>query len=195
MVPGVAVGGELVAAAFQVAGGHIVEGEGACGEVLAGELALDGRLALGEPVERSVEVIGGGVLTAEERAEGGLAGGAEFALDAQLGAGFEEAGEDHGEGEGALGGGFVEEGGVEADAAGRAEEGADGAMEAREAGLHGGSGGEPVGESQAEEVDDGLGQGGEVGEGAFPDLAVLPVGFAEEMAGRLASEGGGNVYV
>ena len=49
-------------------------------------------------------------------------------------------------------------------------------------------GGEFVAEGLAEQVDDGLGEGGEVGEGAFLDLAVFPVGFAEEVAGLATSE-------
>ena len=109
------------------------------------ELALDGGLAQGEPVHGVVEVVGGGVAEVEQGGEGGAAGGAEFALDAQLGAGAEQAGDDHGEGE-------------------------------------------------AEQVDEVLGEGGEVGEGAFFDLAVFPVGFAEEVAGGLAGVGGGDVH-
>ncbi len=76
--------------------------------------------------------------------------------------------------------------------------GAGGAVEA--AGAEGecgavGTDGEAVGESEAEDVDEGLGEGGKVGEGAVLDLAVLPVGFAEEVAGGLAGEGGGDVHV
>ena len=38
--------------------------------------------------------------------------------------------------------------------------------------------GQFVAEGPAQQVDDGLGERGEVGEGAFLDSAVLPVGFA-----------------
>ena len=92
-----------------------------------------------------------------------------------------------GEGEGALAAGPGEEQGVELEAAGSAEDGADGAV------LAGGAGGELVGEGEAEQVDEVLGEGGEVGEGAFFDLAVFPVEFAEEVAGGLAGVGGGDV--
>ena len=53
------------------------------------------------------------------------------------------------------------------------------------------AGGELVGEGEAEQVDEVLGEGGE---GAFFDLAVFPVGFAEEVAGGLAGVGGGDVH-
>ena len=56
------------------------------------------------------------------------------------------------------------------------------------------AGGELVGEGEAEQVDEVLGEGGEVGEGAFFDLAVFPVGFAEEVAGGLAGVGGDDVH-
>ena len=89
VVAGVAAGGELAAGALEVAGGDVVQGEGAGGEVAFRELALDGGLAQGEPVHGVVEVVGGGVAEVEQGGEGGAAGGAEFALDAQLGAGAE----------------------------------------------------------------------------------------------------------
>ena len=54
--------------------------------------------------------------------------------------------------------------------------------------------GDDHGEGEAEQVDEVLGEGGEVGEGAFFDLAVFPVGFAEEVAGGLAGVGGGDVH-
>ncbi len=91
VVAGVAVRGELAAGAFDVAGGEVVEGEGAGLEMARGEMALDGGLALGEPVHGLVEIVGGGVGDVEEGGEGGAAGGAELALDAQLGAGLEQA--------------------------------------------------------------------------------------------------------
>ena len=78
-----------------------------------------------------------------------------------------------------------------------AEDGADGAVLAGGAGEEAGAviaEGEAVGEGEAEEVDEVLGEGGEVGESAFLDLAVLPVGFAEEVAGGLAGEAGGDVH-
>ena len=119
VVAGVAAGGKLAAGALEVAGGDVVQGEGAGGEVAFGELALNGGLAQGEPVHGVVEVVGGGVAEVEQGGQGGAAGGAEFALDAQLGAGAEQAGDDHGEGEGALAAGPGEEQGVEWEAAGQ----------------------------------------------------------------------------
>ena len=183
VVAGVAVRGELAAGAFDVAGGEVVEGEGAGLEMARGEMALDGGLALGEPVHGLVEIVGGGVGDVEEGGEGGAAGGAELTLDAQLGAGLEQAAGDHGKGEGAAA--------VELEALGGAVEAAGAEGECGAVGTDG----EAVGESEAEDVDEGLGEGGKVGEGAFLDLAVLPVGFAEEVAGGLAGEGGGDVHV
>ncbi len=191
VVAGVAVRGELAAGAFEVAGGEVVEGEGAGLEMARGEMALDGGLALGEPVHGLVEIVGGGVGDVEEGGEGGAAGGAELALDAQLGAGLEQAAGDHDKGEGAAAVGLVEEQAVELEALGGAEEAAGAEGECGAVGTDG----EAVGESEAEDVDEGLGEGGKVGEGAFLDLAVLPVGFAEEVAGGLAGEGGGDVHV
>ena len=197
VVAGVAAGGKLVAGALDVAGGDVVEREGAIAEMQLGELALDGALAVGEPVHGVVEGIDLGVVEGEQGGESGLAGRAELALDAQLGAGLEQAADDHGEHEGALATGLVEEQAVEAELADEAEDGADGAVMAGGAGTDGGglgSGGELVLEGELEEVDGVLGEAGEVGEGAFLDLAVLPVGFAEEVAGGAALEGGGNVH-
>ncbi len=94
------------------------------GVAVRGELALDGGLALGEPVHGLVEIVGGGVGDVEEGGEGGAAGGAELALDAQLGAGLEQAAGDHGKGEGAVAVGLVEEQAVELEALGGAEEAA-----------------------------------------------------------------------
>ena len=138
VVAGVAAGSEFVAAALDVAGGDVVEGEGAVAEMQLGELALDGALAVGEPVHGVVEGIDLGVLEGEQGGEGGLAGGAELALDAQLGAGLEQAADDPGEHEGALATGLVEEQAVEAELADEAEDGADGAVMAGGAGPDGG---------------------------------------------------------
>ena len=74
--------------------------------MLFGELALDGALAGGEPVHGVVEGVNLGVLNGEQGGEGGPAGGADLAFDAELGAGLEEAADDHGEGEGALAAGL-----------------------------------------------------------------------------------------
>ena len=48
-----------------------------------GQIALDLRLALGEPVKRSMQGVSGGVAQVEEGCEGGLPAGAEFAFDAR----------------------------------------------------------------------------------------------------------------
>ena len=140
-------------------------------DLLAGEL-VDGVVAQGgDPVE---------------------AGRLEILVDAGLGDHAPVA--DQGDAGGAAVGGLVEEQAVELgalggaeDGAGGAEDGAGGAVEA--AGAEGecgavGTDGEAVGESEAEDE-----------KGAVLDLAVLPVGFGEEVAGGLAGEGGGDVNV
>ena len=129
--------------------------------------------------------------------QGGLACGAEFAFEAQLGAGLEQAGEDQGEGQRALAAGLVEEQAVEAQAAGEAEQSGDGTVLAGAANLDGGGGaaeGELLVEGGLEQVDEGLGERGEIGKGAFVDLAAVPVGFAQEVAGGLTGEGGCDVH-
>ena len=112
--------------------------------------------------------------------------------------GLEQAADDHREGAGACGDGLVEEQALEVELARESEDGADGAVLAggADADRFGGGfgGGEFVAEGFAEQVDDVLGEGGEVGEGAFLDVAVLPVGLAEEVAGFGAVEGGSDVH-
>ena len=112
-------------------------GEGAVSEVLAGELALDGALAGGEPVHGVVEGVNLGALEGDQGGESGLAGRAELAFDAELATRLEVAADDHGEGEGALGAGLVEEHPVELEPAGEAEDGADGTVMAGAAGTDG----------------------------------------------------------
>ena len=172
-VGAVVAGGELAAGALEVAGGDVVQGEGAGGEVAFRELALDGGLAQGEPVHGVVEVVGGGVAEVEQGGEGGAAGGAEFALDAQLGAGAEQAGDDHGEGEGALAAGP----GEEQESSWRRPAVPRTALTAPcwRAGPRARA--EPswpaeswLARGEAEQVDEVLGEGGEVGEGAFLTL-------------------------
>ena len=56
-------------------------------------------------------------------------------------------------------------------------------------------GGDLASEGEAEDVDGELGESGEIGEGAVPDVAVALVGFAEEAAGVAAVVGGGSVHL
>ena len=197
VVARVAADGQRAAGPLDKAGGELVQGQAAVAEVALGELALDAGLAFEEPVHGGVEVVDGGIVEVEQVGQGGLAGGAEFTFEAQLGAGLEQAGEDQGQGQRALAAGLVKEDAVEAELAGGAEQGADSTMLAGAAELDGGVGaaeGELLVKGGLEQVDEGLGEGGEIGEGAFLDLAVVPVGFAQEMAGGFAGEGGGDVH-
>ena len=176
--------GERAAGAFEIAGREVVQCQAAVLQVAPGELALDGGLALQQPVHGVVEFVDGGVGELEQVSQGGLAGGSELAFQAQLGAGLEQASEHQGEGERALAAGLVEEQAVEAQAAGEAEQGGDGAVLADAAELGGGVGaaeGELAVEGGLEQVDEGLGESGEIGEGAF---------FDRRCASRIRAGGG-----
>ena len=77
---------------------------------------------------RVVEGVDLGVVEGEQGGESGLAGGAELALDSQLGGGLERAADDHGKHAEALEAGLVEGQAGKADQAGPSEEGAGGAV-------------------------------------------------------------------
>ena len=127
------------------------------------QLALDRGLAVGEPVERVVQVVDRGVVEVGEGGEGGLAGGAKFAFDGQLGAGPKQAADDQGEGAGALGAGPVEAQALDAELAGEGEDGADCAVLAESADAHG--------------VGLGIGRGEFVEKGAAEEVNGVPGGL------------------
>ena len=115
--------------ALHVARGHVVEDEIVLSEMAPGELALDRALSRAQPVHGGVEFVDADAFDAEQGGEGGCAGRSQLALDAQLGAGPDQAGDDHGDGRGPLRrSGPVEDDAVEADVAKGAENGADGAV-------------------------------------------------------------------
>ena len=89
---------ERTAAAFQVAGGDIVEHQSAVLQVLLGECGLDGGLALEQPVECGVEFVLIDLAQAEHGAEAGGGGGRrERTGGGKLGAWIEDAPHDHGQ--------------------------------------------------------------------------------------------------
>ena len=118
--------GQRTAAAFQVAGGQVVEHQCAVGEMALGQAPLDGVLAFEQPVHGGVEIVLVGVLDVERLGErvarGGLCqapGGGQFR------ARIEDACGDQGNDALALGGGGAGDGAVEAQLLQGAEHGGD----------------------------------------------------------------------
>ena len=175
--------------------GQVVEHQGAVGEVALGETGLDGGLAVEQPVHGGVEVVLVGVVDAEDLGEGVARGiGGQASGGGELGAGGEDAGGDEGHGALALGRGRGGEGAVEAQFPERAEDGGDMAVGvgAEDVDGVGGSGERGAAlEQDLEAVDQGGRPLGEVGEGAFADLAALAEGLAQEDGGRRVAVGDG----
>jgi len=115
------------------------------------------------------------------------AGGGEF------GGGFEDAGDDHGDDQIAFGATGAREDGLQNEAAEGAESGSDVAVRSGTENVESIGGGDQgfAFEDTAERVDLGGGPRGEVGEGAFDDLAALAEALAEEDGGRRVAVGDG----
>ena len=178
--------------ALHVARGHVVEDEIVLSEMAPGELALDRALSRAQPVHGGVEFVDADAFDAEQGGEGGCAGRSQLALDAQLGAGPDQAGDDHGDDEGPAAIGPVEDDAVEADVAKGAENGADGAVRPAGAqfdvGVVGIEGGSAL-EGAFEGFDGVFREGGEVAQGALLGFSVLPVGLSEEVAAGVSGPG------
>ena len=156
------------------------------------EMALDPVLTPEQPVHGTVELILTCVLDAEFLAERvGERLGSETTGGGQLGAGFQDPGEDHGGRQRPLAGASLVEELLEAQTAGGAE---DGGRRGRGAGSGGwshlrrrrrgrGARHRPLDEQDAQPLDQLVGPLGEVGEGAFLDFAVLAEGLAQEYGG------------
>lgn len=163
--------GQGAVGALDVAGGEVVEDQAALLDV-----------AVGEPVHGRVELVLVGCGDVGVLDEGGVlppGGGGE------LGVGFDDAGDDHGQDEVAFGGGRGVEQGLQSEAAAHGADGGDVAMQARLDDFGGLIGGDELIAAQgvAEQGDDFRGKGAEVAESLLLDLAVLAVGAAEEVAG------------
>ena len=163
-----------------------------------GQALLDGVLALEQPVHGVEEVVFVEVREAEDRGQGiGSGGGLEAAGGGELGAGVSETGDDQSHHQIALGTGRTQAA-IEADLAQGAEEGGDvavglGANDV-EGGLEVRDGGALL-EQDTKTLDQFGRPLGEVGEGAFLDLAVLAVGLAQEDSrGRFSIGNGFDVH-
>ena len=91
LVARMAAPGEWAAGTFEMTGRGVVQCQAAVLLVELGELALDGGLALRQPVHGVVEFVDGGVGALGRVSRRGLAGGSELAFEAQLGTELERA--------------------------------------------------------------------------------------------------------
>ena len=186
-VAAVAVGGQRAEPPFEVAGADVVEDQGGVAEVADGEAGLDPTLSSEQPVEEGEHFAAGDGAEAEQGAEAGVGGvGREPAGGGELGVGSEDAGDDGGEGEGALAAGLAVEGALEAELAAGAEDGGDvavgpGAFDVEEVG--GVVAGDAALEDGAEGVADMGRELGEVAEGLLADALALAPSLAEEDGG------------
>ena len=128
VVAGIAQLRQFAGRAFEVAGGDVEHHQPAFGEMAPGELAFDGGLAPTEPVHAVVELVHGGALDTEQGGEGCAAFRAQFPLQAQLGAGAQQAADDQGQRQAALAAGTVKQDPVEFAGLRHAQDGAGGAV-------------------------------------------------------------------
>ena len=145
-----------------------------------GELLLDRRLPLQEPVHGVVEVILGGVGDVQFLGQGGVV---PVSGVGQLGAGEEQALGDHGDDQVAPSRGLGGDEVVEAELADHRQDGLDMAVRERAGdaeGLGGGDEGLAL-EGAFDEVDDVIGKMGEVAEGLVGDGLSLADGPSEQM--------------
>ena len=122
----------------------------------------------------------------------------ESAGGGKLGAGIEDAGHDHGDDQVALAGATAGDEGFEAALAQAGEDGGDmavgqGADDVKGV-MEGDVGGGGAFEEAAQGVNEVGREFGEVGKGAFSDLAVFPEGLAQEDGGRGVAVGD-DVYI
>jgi hypothetical protein len=117
----------------------------------------------------------------------------EGAGGSELGRRLEDAGDDHGDDQIALGATGAREDGFQKEAAEGAQSGSDVAVRSRTENVESiGEGDKGIAfEDPTERVDLGGGPGGEVGEGAFDDLAAAAKALAEEDGGRRVAVGDG----
>ena len=187
-VAAVTVTGEFAASSFEVGRGEIVEHEAAVLEMLVRERGLDVRLRLTEPVKGGVEFVFVDVSKAEDGAEG-MCGGvlAELSGGCELCRGFDDARDDHREGELGEPFGFARQQSVEAEFARHSEDGGDMPVRQRALDL------EPLGGVgqtglALQEAAQGLELVGgpmcQIGQGSGLDAVAIAVALAQEHGGR-----------
>ena len=182
-------------ASFQIHRGEVVEHQGAALEMPPGQAPLDGVLTLEQPVHGGVEIVLAAVFQLQRFGErvgrgrpGQAPGGGQFR------AGVQDPGDDHRQHAAALRRVGAGDHPVQPQIAQRPEHGGDMAVGLRaddvegvvEAGHRG-----AAFEQHAQALDQRRGPFGEVGQGAFPDLAPLAPAFAQEDGGRRVAVGDG----
>ena len=185
-------------AALEVDGGQVTKDQGTFLQVAPGQALLDGVLAFEQPVHGVVEAVFVEVGEAEDGSEGiGSSGGLQAAGGGELGAGVSETGDDQSHHQIPLEAGRTQTA-IEADFAQGAEEGGDVAVGLGANDVEGSfkaSDGGALLEQDAEPLDQFGRPFGEVGKGAFLDLALLAVGLAQaDGLGGLAVGDGFDVY-
>ena len=174
---------EWTAAALEVRRGDIVQDQRAAGQMARRESVFDALLASVQPVHRGVEVILVDVVQFERfgQARGGRLG-VQTARSGQLGLGVQNARRNQGGDELAFSAGMAIQHGLQAETPDGAQDSGDMAMRKRTGDLEGFRGGDEgfALQQAAQGVDLSRGPGGQVGEGAFDDLAVLADGLAQE---------------
>ena len=169
-------------ASFVVAAGDVVEHGVAAREMPRRELLFDAFLAGQQPVQRPVEIVFVGVFDAQLLSQRGVApqprGG-------QFRAGVQQPLDDHGHDEVALARGFGGQQAFEAELAERTENSFNVAVGAGAFDQESFGGGHKgfAGERAADDVDEGIGQVGEIAEGFVFDLLAGAKGAAEQVGG------------
>ena len=194
-IAGMAEAGQRAVAAFKVSGADVVEDQRALGKMAFGESVFDFLLAQKQPIHGVIELgfLDGGVQTEHGRQRGGGGIGMKAAGSSEFGGGIEDAGDDDGDDQIALGATGAREDRFQKEAANSAESGGDVAVRSRALNVESVGGGDErfALEDTAEGVDLGGGPRREVGEGTFDDLGALAEALAEEDGGRGVAVGDG----
>ena len=180
-VPGVAAGGQRAVRAFQPRAGQVEQGHlrrvRGRGQVAAGQPGLDRVLLAGQPVHRGVDVVGGRAGCAQVGAQGRVSPPGQ---GGQLGGRGHDPGDDQRQGQVPLAARRAQQRG-QAQLGGHRCDGGDVAVRQGPGDGDRLGGGHQRGAFQArvDQVDDVIGQRGDVGDGLVLDLAGLPVGAAQ----------------
>ena len=165
-----------------------------------GQALFDTALAANQPIHGGVQLVLVDGLQGQHLAEGGDGAlGVQAASGGELGAGVDDASDDHGDDQGAHAAGGARDEGMQAELLEGAEDGGDMAVgEAAPAGEGGFGIDQGLAlESSADEIDDVVWEMGDVAESFVLDLAVEAEGSAEEMGAVgfsvVAASGGGYV--
>ena len=193
--------GQLAAATLEVTGGHVVQDQGVLPQMAPGQGVLDGLLAgTQEPVHGAVDLVfidGAETEGLREGGECGLAG--ERPGGGQLGLGIDDPGDDQGDDQIPVPASGAGQEGIELELLEGGQDGGDVAMGERAGAVE-----EVIGvdeglalEGSSDEIDDGVGEMGDVAEGFMLDFTVLTEGSTEQVSAVdlvfVAASGGGYV--